>query len=115
VLPITTMRTRSVKSRMRKGLRSTKKRAQHFLETAPIFKVNIDIDTLTNSSAGIAAQQEICDRELGQNQPAQCFSARWVDQNGNNLAFYLAKRWIDEPVSSKVILVVMSVFNIRST
>jgi hypothetical protein len=82
---------------MVKGLKSTRKKAMEFLNRAPAFQVNMDIETLTNSITGIAAQQNICSTKLGPNKPAQVFSGRWVDKNNKDLAFYPAKRWMDTP------------------
>jgi len=80
---------------MKQALRSTRCKAEAFLKFAPVFEVDLDLDSLTTSVVDIKEQQRICDMELGPNQPAQVFSGQWRTRSGDPLAFYLSNRWND--------------------
>jgi hypothetical protein len=45
----------------------------------------LDIEDLTTSISDIQLQQDVCDQDLGPDQPAQVFSGQWVDINGKTL------------------------------
>ena len=94
-LPKPNNSVRSVEVHMKQALRSTKRKAEAFLKFAPVFEVDLDLDSLTTSIVDLKEQEEICDTELGPNQPAQVFSGQWQTRSGNPLAFYLSNRWTD--------------------
>lgn len=113
-LPRSKSTVRSKISLEEKALKSTRCRAEEFLRRAPTFKVDLDLETLTTSIAGRKAQQDICDTELGPDQPAQVFSAQWQDRCGRKLAFYLADRWRDDPVAGDVSIYLRSIIRLNS-
>ena len=77
-------------------------KAEHLLKAAPTFQVDLDIDELMNNSlTNLQLQQDICDKDLGNDKQAQVFSAQWVDRNGKKIAFYLAKRWAGDLVPTE--------------
>jgi len=101
-LPNPKKSVRSIIAREKKSLRTIKHTAEQFLKRAPTFQVDLDLDELTNSISDIKLQEDVCDKELGADQPAQVFSGQWVDKKGKKIAFYLAERWAGEPVQSEV-------------
>jgi hypothetical protein len=94
-IPNPKMSVRSVARRKETSLKSTRRKAEAFLKFAPIFEVDIDVEGLTKSTVDLKVQQQICDTELGPNQPAQCFSGQWRTGSGQALLFYIADRWAD--------------------
>jgi hypothetical protein len=92
---------RGRKTKKDKYKKSALFKAKCFLKHAPIFKVDLDLDSLTTGISDLTIQQDICDKDLGESQPAQVFSGQWVDKNGKKIAFYIAERWYNT-VEAKV-------------
>jgi len=92
---------RSKKTKKRRFRKTALFKAKCFLKHAPIFKVNLDVDSLTTGISDLKIQQDICDKVLGESQLAQVFSGQWVDINGKKIAFYIAERW-NNNVKAKV-------------
>ena len=93
---------RSELARENRALLCTRQKAEKFLKHAPVFKADLDLDSLTTGMSDLKLQQDICDRELGQDQPSQVFSGQWIDRKGVKIAFYLAERWADDLPQGKV-------------
>lgn len=89
--------TRSIESRDKITLKSTRVKVKHFLRTAPRFQTDIDLDELTTSRKDLAAQATKVSTMSDPRFPSQAFSGQWLDRNGKPLLFYLAHRWGDEP------------------
>lgn len=92
---LSTEKTRGHAKRCEKALDLTRKRLAGFLEEAPTFQLPWRLDDLDEQKGkpGLAGKLEkICNNELGPGKPERCFSAKYVDLDGNPVCFYFGYR-----------------------
>jgi len=63
---------------------------------AQVIRVPTTLDKLKSAPVDKAALEQICDVDLGPNQPAQCMSAQFVAEDGEPLLLYFGRRVVQE-------------------